>query len=784
VVDWASGLKIRELSSSQEWNVALPDHCEGIRYVRFHPNKELFVCTAKVKNEARLELYKCTLQINDDDDNAGEWILKQIPLQRRMNFASGCAYQFNGDDLLISTVPIDHPKDPPVEPVTTGPAIQIVERNARKAPGRTYQDLLKNEYDEAKLRYYLSVELVVVNVVEDSCVVKLIPQSTGGAIMPSTTSKLIPQNPSRPILHSAQASPSKRFLLVTLLSTFSYSVPLGKFGKVIEIWDLHSDQVIPVFSLPVDDEVPLSYDACSRHPRSFRWHPLEDTLMYVKALDGGDNTVDVGDDGERDAVYTRKLTMDAASSGGGEVKLQDANKLVGVQWRYSDLDYMQNGMAILEEYRWKDRMERRWILDKDGNKIKMLWERCWQDRYNAPGEPLSRRMGENGTYFIVQPTETSIFLRGAGASPLGDRPFLDVCDFGGEKIIMKRLWRCTAPVEGELDAEKEVGGVLPKERKDIYESFVCLMGDNDSMLISRESKTTPRNYYLTKLSNLHEENQVTSFEHPQPDLLGVTKELVQYKREDGVDLTCKMYLPANYDGTPRPTLFWAYPREFKDAKAAGQVQGSKHTFVYARWASPIHWAARGWVIMDDFALPVIGEGEKQPNDNFIEQIVMGAKAAVDYATSRGVCDPNRCAVGGHSYGSFMTAHLLSHTSLFAAGIGRSGAFNRTLTPMSFQSEDRSIWEAPDTYINMSPLMHVKKYSEQDRVGKLLLIHGEADENSGTYPMQSERYFAALKAFGIESKLVLLPHERHGYRAKESILHMAYEQEQWLKSLEP
>jgi dipeptidyl aminopeptidase/acylaminoacyl peptidase len=188
--------------------------------------------------------------------------------------------------------------------------------------------------------------------------------------------------------------------------------------------------------------------------------------------------------------------------------------------------------------------------------------------------------------------------------------------------------------------------------------------------------------------------------------------------------------------------------------------------------------------MDDFALPVIGEGEEQPNDTFIEQIVMGAKAAVEYATSRGVCDSNRCAVGGHSYGSFMTAHLLSHTNLFAAGIGRSGAFNRTLTPMSFQSEDRSIWEAPDTYITMSPLMHVKKYSEQDRVGKLLLIHGEADENSGTFPMQSERYFAALKAFGIESKLVLLPHERHGYRAKESILHMAYEQEEWLKSLEP
>lgn len=543
VVDWATELTIRELSSSKEWKVDLPSDCEGIRYVRFHPTKDLFVFVAKIKNEQRLELYKCAL-------DGQEWNLKHIALNRRMNFATGCAYQFNGDELLISTVPIHHP-EPPKEPVTTGPAIQVVEKNARKAPGRTYQDLLKNDYDEAKLRHYLSVELVSVNVTGDASEVKLIPQSSGGACIPSTSSKLIPQNPSRPVLHSAQTSPSKRFLLVTLLTTFSFSVPLSKFGKLIQIWDLETNKVIDVVSLPVDDEVPLSYDACSRHPRAFQWHPLDDTLMYVEALDGGDNTKDVGEDGERDAVYTCKLIIDASSD---EVTLADAVKLVGLQWRFSDLDFMISGQAIIEEYRWKDRMERRWILDKDGNKIKMLWERNWQDRYNAPGEPLMRRMGENGKYFIVQPTETSIFLKGAGASPLGDRPFLDVCDFGGDEVSMKRLWRCAAPVEGELDAEKEVGGVLPGERNDVYESFVCLMADNDSMLISRESKTTPRNYYLTKLSDLGDENQVTSFEHPQPDLLGVTKELVQYKRKDGVDLTCNMYLPANYDGTPRPTV--------------------------------------------------------------------------------------------------------------------------------------------------------------------------------------------------------------------------------------
>ena len=572
--------------------------------------------------------------------------------------------------------------------------------------------MLKNEFDEAKLKHYLTTELLCVDTA--SLGVKPVKQSSGGRL-----------------IQSLQTSPCGRFVLAQLTTKFSYSVPIRRFGKDVQIWDLQSDSIVSVASLPVDDEIPLSYDACSRHPRSFHFHPCEDhTIIFAKALDGGESLSEPFE-GERDAMCTQQL--DAST-----LTLGDPVKLVGLDWRYADLSFCESGMAIVEEYRWKDRMERKWILGTDGSKT-MLWERSWEDRYTAPGEPMTRR-GARGQHFIVQPSPTSLYLQGPGASPLGDRPFLDLLDFGSEEHQKTRLWRCTAPVEGELDAEKEVGGIIPTERADIYESIVVLLKDNDTIMMSRESKVTPRNYYLTKLSDESKsEVQITHFEHPQPDLLGISKELVQYKREDGVDLTANLYLPANYDGTPRPTLFWAYPREFKDAKAAGQVKGSKHRFVSAHWASPIHWAAKGWVIMDDFSLPVIGEGDAQPNDTFIEQIVNGAKAAVEYVTKRGVCDPKKCAVGGHSYGSFMTAHLLSHTSLFAAGIGRSGAFNRTLTPMSFQSEDRSIWEAPDIYITMSPLKHVKKYSEQEKVGKMLLIHGEADENSGTYPMQSERY---------------------------------------------
>jgi len=789
-MQYAENLVLQHMVTGKRQELQLPENSEGIRYIRFHPLKSLFVFASKVKDEARLELYQCELIGNNNDNNNGNddnesekvWTMTKIELHnRRMNFIQSCAYQFasDGSKLFIKVVPSTTSKTPPDEPISTGPAIQEVQLGARKAPGRTYQDLLKNEYDENKLKYYMSVEVLSVDMSSSTSTLEatLVPQSKSRTTAMGGDDHLI--------IRSLSSSPCGRFLLVQSITDFSYSVPISRFGKSVDIWDLETGKELNVTRNPVDDEIPLSFDACSRHPRSFSFHPCSNdndattTIMYLQATDGGDPENEPVD-GERDVVYCQQIDAESFTLG-------EPTKFVGLEWRYSNLDFCESGISIIEEYRWKDRMERKWILNADGTKKKLLWERSWEDRYNHPGEPLTRRGSKGGQYFIVQPSPTSIYLKGSGASPLGDRPFLDVLDFGSEEVQTTRLWRCTAPEEGELDAAKEVNGVLPTERKDVYESLVCVLPGNDTIMISRESKTTPRNYFLSKLTDGEgdkAEIQVTQFEHPQPDLLGVTKELVHYKRNDGVELTANLYLPANYDGTtPLPTLFWAYPREFKDSKAAGQVKGSKHSFVAAHWASPIHWAAKGWCIVDNFALPVIGEGDAQPNDKFIEQIVSGATAAVEYAVSRGVCDKDRCAVGGHSYGSFMTAHLLSHTSLFAAGIGRSGAFNRTLTPMSFQSEDRSIWEARETYITMSPLMHVKKMSEQERVGKMLLIHGEADENSGTHPMQSERYFAALKAFGIQSKLVMLPHERHSYRARESILHMAYEQEEWLKSLE-
>ena len=327
--------------------------------------------------------------------------------------------------------------------------------------------MLKNEYDEAKLKHFFTTELLCINT--DSFDVQLVKQSEGGCL-----------------LQSLQSSPCGRFVLAQLTTQFSYSVPLNRFGKDVQVWDLTSkdgtDGVIAVVSLPVDDEIPLSFDACSRHPRSFHFHPcLNHTIVFAKATDGGISLSEQfdggGHDDERDALYCQTINESTLT-------LECPVKLVSLQWRFADIDFCESGLGVVEEFRWNDRMERKWILEVSGNK-RLLWERTWEDRYAAPGEPLTRRAGATGYSFIVQPTPTSIYLKGAGASPLGDRPFLDSCDFSEDEIKTRRLWRCAAPLEGDLDASKEVNGVVPAERKEIFETLVCLFVDNDSVLISR-----------------------------------------------------------------------------------------------------------------------------------------------------------------------------------------------------------------------------------------------------------------------------------------------------------
>jgi len=292
-----------------------------------------------------------------------------------------------------------------------------------------------------------------------------------------------------------------------------------------------------------------------------------------------------------------------------------------------------------------------------------------------------------------------------------------------------------------------------------------------------ESKSEYPNYYFKSLIKRKGEQQLTAFENPFKSIQDVHKEVITYKRDDGLDLSGTLYLPVGYDQgskEKKPMILWAYPREYKDKNSASQNTKNPNAFTYPYWGSPIYWITKGYVVLDGAAFPIIGEENEQPNDTFRTQLVANAKAAIDAVDAMGYIDRERVAVGGHSYGAFMVANLLSHSNLFAAGIARSGAYNRTLTPFGFQSEERNYWEAPEVYYTMSPFMHADKMKTP-----LLLIHGKADNNSGTYPMQSERYFNALKGLGATVRLVMLPKESHGYRAKESILHLLWEQDRWL-----
>jgi dipeptidyl aminopeptidase/acylaminoacyl peptidase len=379
--------------------------------------------------------------------------------------------------------------------------------------------------------------------------------------------------------------------------------------------------------------------------------------------------------------------------------------------------------------------------------VKTLTERNMQDRYKDPGQFLtetlpngSRVLAESGGYF---------FLEGNGASPQGDRPFLDRFDpVTGKK---ERLFQCDA---------------------DHYETVVALLNDDASRFLTRrESPTEPPNYYIREANG--KMTAFTTFPNPTPQIAGITKQLVTYKRADGVPLSFTLYLPPNYKaGTRLPTVVWAYPLEYNDADTAGQISGSTKRFTTFSATSHLFFLLEGYAILDGATIPIIGTPD-EANNTYVEQLTTSAKAAIDKAAEMGVTDPERVGVGGHSYGAFMTANLLAHTDLFRAGIARSGAYNRTLTPFGFQSERRTFWEAQDVYLRMSPFMIANKIKEP-----ILLIHGEADNNTGTFPIQSERMYAAIRGNGGTVRYVTLPHESHGYAAKESTEHVLYEMLTW------
>ncbi|PVW16355.1 alpha/beta hydrolase family protein [Marixanthomonas spongiae] len=605
------------------------------------------------------------------------------------------------------------------EAVPEGPTISV--SDGEKAQNRTYQDLLKNPNDEANFEQLALSEIKKVSV--------------NGTITPFLPTAMY---------RTISFSPNGNYILVSAIKRpFSYLVPYYRFPYQQTVYDTNGNVVTVVNNVPLDEVRPKGFMATRTGKRNFNWRNDQPaTLYWVEALDEGDPDNDVE---FRDAVYQVK----APFSGKGKEILKTKNRFSGIIWGDA-----QN--AIAYDYWWNDRNTKTYLFNPSNSKQQpvIISDRNYQDRYSDPGNFVTTQNKYNRP--VLDLNNNTAYLMGDGYSEKGQFPFVD--EFNLKTQNTKRIY------ESSFTDKKE----------DLYDAIDMKKG---KILVRIESQNEYPNYYFRNIKKKNDLTPVTSFENPFKSLQNVHKEVITYKRDDGLELEGTLYLPVGYDmdkKEKKPMILWAYPREFKDKSSASQNTTNPNEFIYPFWGSPIYWVTQGYVVLDDAAFPIVGEGDEEPNDTFRTQLVANAKAAIDAVDAKGYIDRDRVAVGGHSYGAFMVANLLSHSDLFAAGIARSGAYNRTLTPFGFQSEERSYWDSPETYYTMSPFMHADKMKTP-----LLLIHGQADNNSGTYPLQSERYFNALKGLGATARLVMLPKESHGYRAKESILHLLWEQDRWL-----
>jgi dipeptidyl aminopeptidase/acylaminoacyl peptidase len=653
------------------------------------------------------------------------WVCEVANLQARkiadgLNLVFGGSISWLSDNMsLIYCVREPGRGDKPVRSnVPDGPVVQ--ENLGKRGQAATYQDLLKDPVDEKIFEYYSRSQVMLWN----------------------GTISLRFGTPG--IITDIYPSPDGNWFLVTeIRKPFSYIVPYNGFPTVSQIWNSKGATSRILLEEPLIENQPRGYDVVLPGPRGYFWRADKpSTLYWVEALDEGDYTKEMK---YHDQVYTLSAPFTA-----------QPEKLIATEMRFSGMIWGNENYAILNEGLSKTRMRivSSFNPSDPQNTRQKLQEFNSDDGYANPGRFLTEpnSLGRNTLLFADK--GKSLFLTGNGASPEGDRPFIDKFDIASGKTTS--LWRSEAPY---------------------YETVASILDVTKGIVItSRQSVTDVPNYFIRNLKN-GKLTQITKFENPYPQLAGVHKELVKYKRNDGVDLSFTLYLPSGYskekDG-PLPTLLWAYPREFNDASAAGQVSGSPYTFTRVSPASALVYVTEGYAVLMDAAFPIVGVGGKEPNDTFIDQLVADAEAAINKAVEMGVTDPKRVAVSGHSYGAFMTANLMAHTRLFAAGIAESGAYNRTLTPFGFQNERRSYWEAPEIYDSMSPFMYADKVKDP-----IMLIHGIADNNSGTFPIQSERFYAALKGHGATVRLVLLPNESHGYAARETILHKHWEVLNWM-----
>lgn len=614
--------------------------------------------------------------------------------------------------LLVLTIPDDRGAMPVESLTPRGPAIQDAS-GGEEAQTRTFQNLLENPHDEAMFSWLATSQVMLMN-------------ADGG-------NKREVGEPR--IYTSVSASPDGQYLLMEWIEQpFSYQVPWYRFPRTSAVYTIAGELVSTIAEQPLADALPVQGVVTGR--RNIAWHPTEDAmLMWAEALDGGDPRAEAE---HRDAM----MALAAPFTGAPRELIRLEDRAAGA------LGIEGSDDLLISEYDRNTREVRQSLVDVTGTDApRVLGIRNIQDAYSDPGSPLTTYTYRGRV--VARNADGALLMSGSGATPDGLRPFLRRFDLA--TLETEELWRNS-------------GAQL--------ESIVDVISDDGSAFITYyESPTNPGNF---KLYAGDDERFLTNFPDPHPELTGISRELVTYQRADGVDLTATLYLPPEYqEGDQVPVVIWAYPREFNNAATAGQNRDSPYRFTRIGGYSHLFFLTQGYAVLDRASMPVVGSDPETVNDTFIEQVVANAQAAVDFTVERGFGDGVRVGVGGHSYGAFMTAHLLAQSDLFAAGIARSGAYNRTLTPFGFQAERRIFWDTPETYYRLSPFMAANQINEP-----VLFIHGDNDSNSGTFPQQSERMFAAVKGTGGTARLVMLPHEDHGYRGEESVLHTLAEMFAW------
>jgi dipeptidyl aminopeptidase/acylaminoacyl peptidase len=703
------GITLKRIADGAETKVVVPAQA-NLANVRFSPDGSRLAFTNT--RDAGIELWVAETATGQS---------RMVSGSDRLNAATGdpCDWLSDNVTLVCQIVPPGRGAAPAEPIVPAGPT--ILENHDKAAPAPTFEDMIRTPFDETLFDYYFTAQLAAIDSTASRRTL-----IGGGAIF-----------------DEVRPSPDGQYLLVAKVKRpYSHLIPMNGFPQAVEVWNRRGEVVRAIADIPSREGVTLT--GVRTGPREYRWRPDQPaTIVWTEALDGGDlnNKVPFRD---------RIVTMSAPFTG-------TPAELAKTEYRFANVAFTDKGLALVSESDRATRRVRTWLI-QPGAEPRKLWDRRQDDRYADPGTPVARgEIGANPNPFgrtantgpILQSGD-DIYLAGDGASPEGDRPFLDRLNL--RTLASERLFRSD-----------------PSS----YESVVAPLADDGKRLLTKaESRTEPPNYYTR--AERGDKQAVTRFKDPQEMFRGVERQLITYERKDGVKLSATLYLPPGYrKGERLPVIMWAYPREFGDPDTASQVVGSPNRFtLVAPGNSHMYLLFAGYAILDGPTMPIVGPGETA-NDHYVEQLVASAEAAIDKVVEMGVADRHRIGVGGHSYGAFMTANLLAHSRLFRAGFAESGAYNRTLTPFGFQSERRTFWEVPELYAKMSPFFHANQIKDP-----ILLTHGEVDDNSGTFPIQSERFYMALKGHGATVRYMTLPYEAHGYAARETHLHLIAEKIAW------